>query len=155
MKKYQTVTSLWLVVTVAIPLATQAGCANNEPVANENQNTAKPVNNNDPCRQGPITRKSAKENFFHLMYLPESSEAQCISLCKQEFTKRKTQSTGKFDPLVTIERFKASNCNVEYYPHAPREPSSGNLSGGIRCDVDYTAAYSPYTCPRISPPLPR
>ncbi len=154
MKKYQTFTFLWLAVTAAISLVIQAGCANNGSVVGESQNTATSVKSNDPCRQGPITRKSAKENFFIVKPLPKSlSAAQCISICKQEFTKRKTR-TWKFSPLVTIERIKVSNCNVEYYPHLPREASS-DPKGGLRCDVDYTATYSPYTCPRILPPRRR
>ncbi len=141
MKKYQTF--LWLTVTAAIPLVTQAGCANNGSVTGENQNTATSVKNDDPCRQGPITRKSAKENFSDYIALPKSlSAAQCISICKKEFAKRKTR-TWKFSPLVTIEHLEASNCNVEYYPYAPAESSSY-----LSCDVDYTATYSPYTCPR-------
>lgn len=146
MKKYQTVTFVWLAVAAAIPLVTQAGCANNEPAVGKNQNTAKPVKNNDPCRQGAVTRKSAKENFFTHMYLPKSlSSAQCINICRQEFTKAKKQSVT-YNTLVTVERFKASNCKVEKY--YPLSAIGDSMRGNISCDVDYTATYSPNTCPR-------
>lgn len=143
MRKYQISTLVWLAVAAAIPLVTQAGCANNEPAVSKNQNTATPVKSSDPCRQGPVTRKSAKESFSDYITLPKSiSAAQCISICKQEFTKRKTRKIN-YQPLVTLERLEASNCNVEYYPHSPQDSSSY-----LRCDVDYTATHSPYTCPK-------
>ena len=149
MKKYQVFTFLWLAVISVIPLVTQAGCANNKPMVGENQNTTVPVKkNNDPCRQGPITRKSAKEHLRTFEILPKSlSAAQCVSTCKQEFTKRKTALKYKFQPLVTLERLEVSNCNIKY--------SRPGSSSEINCDVDYTAAYSPYTCPKVSPPQPR
>jgi hypothetical protein len=148
MKKYQTFTFLWLTVIVAIPLLAQAGCANNKPVVEGGQNSSTPAKNNDPCRQGPITRKSAKEHLRTFEVLPKSlNAAQCISTCKQEFTKRKTALKYKFQPLVTLERLEVSNCNIKY--------SLPGSASEINCDVDYTAAYSPYTCPKISPPQPR
>lgn len=146
MNKDQNFTFLWLAVIAAIPLVTQAGCVNSKSVTGEKQNTVETVKNNDPCRQGPITRKSAKENFFTHMYLPKSlSSAQCINICRQEFTKAKKQSVT-YNTLVTVERFKASNCKVEKY--YPLSAIGDSMRGDISCDVDYTATYSPYTCPR-------